>query len=72
MGISPGITFFAMENFAFEVQLDVLGYELQVRNREINGVEQSRDVRNNVDFNINILSLKLGLAYYFGASKKRS
>jgi len=71
LGISPGITFFAMENFAFEVQLDVLGYELQVRKREINGVEQSRDVRNNVDFNIDILSLKLGLAYYFGAGKKR-
>jgi hypothetical protein len=71
LGISPGITFFAMENFAFEVQLDVLGYELQVRNREINGVEQSRDVRNNVDFNIDILSLNLGLAYYFGAGKKR-
>ena len=71
VGISPGITFFAIENFAFEVQLDVLGYELNVKNREINGVEQSKDVRNNIDFNIDILSLKLGLAYYFGANKKR-
>jgi hypothetical protein len=30
IGISPGITFFAMESFAFEIQLNVLGYELQV------------------------------------------
>lgn len=71
LGISPGITFFAMENFAFEVQLDVLGYELNVKNREINGVEQSKEVKHNVDFNIDILSLKLGLAYYFGRTKQR-
>jgi hypothetical protein len=71
LGISPGITFFAMENFAFEVQLDVLGYELQVKNKEINGIEQSKEVRHNVDFNIDILSLKLGLAYYFGRTKKQ-
>jgi len=71
LGISPGITFFAMENFAFEVQLDVLGYELQVKNKEINGIEQSQEVRHNVDFNIDILSLKLGLAYYFGRTKQR-
>lgn len=71
VGISPGITFFAIENFAFEVQLDVLGYELNVKNREVNGEDQSRIVTNNIDFNIDLLSLKLGLAYYFGASKKR-
>lgn len=72
LGISPGITFFAIENFAFEIQLDVLGYELKVKNSEINGEEQSKDVRNNIDFNIDILSLKLGLAYYFGANKRRN
>ncbi len=71
VGISPGVTFFALENFALEVQLDVLGYELKVKKSEINGVEQSKDVRNNVDFNIDILSLKLGLAYYFKPIKKR-
>jgi hypothetical protein len=71
MGLSPGITFFAMENFAFEVQLsNVLGYELNVTESSTNDGPKSRQVRQNVDFNINILSLKLGLAYYFGASTK--
>lgn len=72
VGISPGITFFAIENFAFEVQLDVLGYELNVKNKEVNGMDQSRVVTNNIDFNIDILSLKLGLAYYFGAGRNRN
>ncbi|MCY1721653.1 hypothetical protein OU798_14960 [Prolixibacteraceae bacterium Z1-6] len=69
-GVSPGITFFAMENFAFEVQLNVLGYELKVTDKTVNDIENSRLVRQNVDFNIDILSLDLGLAYYFGAGKK--
>lgn len=70
VGISPGITFFAMENFAFEIQLDLLGYELHAEKKSINGVDGAQQLTQNVDFKIDILSLKLGLAYYFGASNK--
>lgn len=69
IGISPGITFFAMESFAFEIQLNVLGYELQVSDESVNEGDNSREIRQNVDFNIDILSLQLGLAYYFGSKK---
>jgi len=71
IGISPGVTFFAMENFAFEVQLDLLGYDLKVNNKTVNDVEQSQEIRQNVNFKIDILSLELGLAYYFGTGKKQ-
>lgn len=69
VGISPGITFFAMESFAFEIQLDILGYELKVSDESVNDSDDSREIRQNVDFNINLLSLQLGLAYYFGSKK---
>lgn len=69
VGLSPGITFFAMENFAFEVELNVLGYDLTVSESSKNNGPKSREVRQNVDFNIDLLSLQLGLAYYFGADK---
>lgn len=69
-GISPGVSFFAMENFALEVQLDVLGYELNVEKKTKNDLERSRDVRQNVDFKLNILSVKVGLAYYIMNNKK--
>lgn len=72
VGISPGVTFFALENFALEVQLDVLGYEMNLDKKTINGVEESRDIRHNVDFNINILSMRLGLAYYFVGKNQRT
>lgn len=64
IGISPGATFFAMENFALEVQLDVIGYELNIENKTKNGTEKSKDVRHNVDFKLDILSVKIGVAYY--------
>lgn len=65
VGITPGVTFFAMENFALEVGLDVLGYELNVETKTVNEVSESRDVRHNVDFKLNLLTVKIGLAYYF-------
>lgn len=69
-GLSPGITFFAIENFCFEVQLNnLIGYELTVQDTKTNETESSRTTKNNVNFSINLLSLNLGLAYYFGAKK---
>ena len=67
LGISPGITFFALESFAFEIQLDVLGYEYE-RSSSIDeeGNEFVSD-SHNVNFTIDLLSLNFGLAYYFGA-----
>jgi len=71
-GISPGITFFAIENFAFEIQLNnLIGYELKVSNKNINDTEESKVTTHNVNFNIDLLSLNLGLAYYFGAKKQK-
>lgn len=64
-GISPGITFFAMEDFAFEVQLNILGYKLDVINSEIDGTEQSQVIKQKVNLDIDLITLQLGLAYYF-------
>ena len=66
LGLSPGITFFAVENFAFEIQLsNLLGYEYTRRTTSIDDLEESVKRTNNVNFSINLLSLRLGLAYYF-------
>ena len=68
-GISPGITFFVIENFAFEAQLNVLGYDLVVSEQTTNENESARVIDQRIDANINLLSLRLGLAYYFGTKK---
>ena len=68
-GISPGVTFFAIESFALEVQLNLIGYDLAVTQQTVNDDAESREVNQKIDANINILSLQLGLAYYFGPKK---
>lgn len=68
-GVSPGITFFAMENFAFEIQLNIFGYQIQITDTESEGQEPGRVVDQNLSFKIDLLTLELGLAYYFGAGK---
>lgn len=70
VGISPGITFFAIENFAFEIQLNnLIGYELHSSKTTTNESEETKVTTHNVNFNIDLLSLNLGLAYYFGSKK---
>ncbi|MCA6073468.1 hypothetical protein [Fulvivirga sedimenti] len=69
LGVSPGVTFFAIESFAFEIQLDLLGYELSVSDKRTNEGPESRVINQSVDFKINLLSLQLGLAYYFNTKK---
>jgi hypothetical protein len=68
-GISPGVTFFAIESFAFEVQLNLLGYDLQVNKQTKNGGNKSRTIDQSLEANVNILTLQLGLAYYFGSKR---
>lgn len=68
-GISPGITFFAIESFAFEVQLNVIGYDLQVTQQTVNEGPESREIEQHIDARIDLLSLNLGLAYYFGSKR---
>jgi len=68
IGLSPGITFFAIENFAFEVQLrNLLGYNYSQSKRTVNGGDLATVKNHEVNFNINLLSLQLGLAYYIKA-----
>lgn len=69
IGFSPGITFFAMENFAFELQLNVFGYDIKITETNTEGLEPGRQVDQNLNFKIDLLTLELGLAYYFGAGK---
>lgn len=71
IGLSPGLTFFVMEAFAFEAQLDVFGYGLNVSKKSINNENPSKKVNQTVDFNINLLSMNIGLAYYLGAKDQK-
>lgn len=65
LGLTPGITFFAVENFAFEVGINVLGYELRRIETVSDDIETAIETKHNVNLKLNLLSLNIGLAYYF-------
>lgn len=70
-GISPGVTFFLMENFALEIELqNLLGYNYELTETTTNGEEVARQHMSNVAFDIDLFSLRLGIAYYINVSKK--
>ncbi|WNJ19445.1 hypothetical protein [Pontibacter sp. G13] len=65
LGLSPGIVAFAVEKFAFEISIDLIGVTLSVEESERDEEESGRRVQSDIDFQINLLSLDFGLAYYF-------
>ena len=69
IGLTPGITYFAVENVALEVGINLIGYQLNIENLEDGDGVESRKVEHDVSFRINLLSLNLGIAYFFGTKK---
>ena len=70
-GLGAGVTFFALENIAIEVMLkNLVGYELKISKQRQNNVDYSKKTTHNVNFDINLLSLKVGVAYFIQPKKK--
>lgn len=69
VGISPGITFFVMQNFCLEVGLDILGYNYSKSTTTDDNGDPQIDEVSSVDFKLNLTSLGLGLTYYIGTKK---
>ena len=67
LNITPGITFFAMENFAVELGLNIFGYNVSISDTKNDGSDLGRVVKQKLDLSINLLTIELGLSYYFGA-----
>lgn len=67
LGVRPGAVLFFDRHWAFEVSVGLAGLSSQVETLTRNGDDDNRTriVRNNIDLQINLLALNLGVAYYF-------
>lgn len=68
-GIQSGLTFFAMQNFAVEIGLDILSYKYNINKTNNHDEPESKYETHEVDFSIDLLSLNLALTYYIGAKR---
>ncbi len=65
LGVRPGISVILTQGFAFEVSLDLLGLTYSNEKITKDGIDEGSRSDFNFDFDISLLSLDFGLAYYF-------
>lgn len=65
IGIQPGLSAFVVDGFAFEASVGLLGLEMKHEQSTMNYTEESQKTDFNLNFRINLLQIKLAVAYYF-------
>lgn len=71
VGVLGGLTFFAMENFAIEIGLDILSYKYAANTTYDYDEPESKNDSSTIDFSLDLLSLDLALTYYIGSKKNK-
>ncbi len=67
LGVRPGAVLFFDQHWAFETSVGLAGYSSRIATSVSNDDEanETRIITNSIDFQINLLTLDLGVAYYF-------
>lgn len=67
LGVTPGAVLFFNRNWAFETSVGLVGLSSKWSEETVNNDEanKARITENNIDLKLNLLSLNLGVAYYF-------
>ncbi len=65
LGVKPGMVVVLTKGFAFEVSVGLLGLTYTNSNITTDEIREGRTDKFNFDFDISLLSLDFGLAYYF-------
>jgi hypothetical protein len=65
IAFTPGVVFIVEKGFAFEVNVGILGLNYSKETRTTPNQPEAVLKETNVDLNINLLRLNLGLSYYF-------
>jgi len=65
IAFTPGVVLVVEKGFAFEVNVGVLGFNYSKETKTTANQPQAVLKETNVDLNINLLKLNLGLSYYF-------
>lgn len=65
LGLKPGVAVVLTKGFAFETAIELLGLNYTRNKITKNGVQEGYENNLNFDFDISLLALDFGLAYYF-------
>ncbi|WP_281615383.1 outer membrane beta-barrel protein [Flammeovirga sp. SubArs3] len=65
IGIQPGLAAFIKDGFAFEASVGLLGLEMDHQKSITNYTEESKRTDFDLNFRVNLLQIRLAVAYYF-------
>jgi hypothetical protein len=67
LGVSPGVALFFDRHWALEATVGIAGLSTRIEEEVLNNDEQNKQriTETNIDLRLNLLSLNLGVAFYF-------
>ncbi len=71
VAVQPGIAVFVADFMTLELSIDILGFTSTYEKSTLNNTSESIKKTNTVAFDINILSVQIGLGFYFNAKKNK-
>ena len=69
VAVQPGIAIFVAGFVSLEVSINLIGFTSTIEKSTLNNTSESIRKTNKIDFDINILSMQIGLAFYFNTKK---
>lgn len=69
LAVQPGIAVFVADFVTLELSINILGLTSRYEKSTLNNTSESIRKSNNVDFDINILSMNIGIGFYFNTKK---
>jgi hypothetical protein len=67
--VQPGIALFVADFVTLELSINILGFTSQYEKSTINNTSESIKTSNTVSFDLNILSMNIGIGFYFNTKK---
>jgi hypothetical protein len=69
IAVQPGVAIFVADFVTLEVSINLIGLTSTYEESTLNNTSESIRTSNSVDFNINLLTMNIGLGFYFNTKK---
>lgn len=69
VAVQPGVSVFVADFLTVELSINLIGFNSTYEKSTFNDTYESTQKTNKVDFDINVLSMQIGLGFYFNTKK---
>jgi hypothetical protein len=70
VAIQPGVAVFVANFVSVELSINLIGYNTKFKNSTFDDGTESKLNTNNINFDVNLLTLNIGIGFYIGTNKE--